>query len=77
MLIAAGISLILFIIFILIFLAGCAFFIAGTVLFIIAIQKRNERKGKFALSIVFLSIGTVILSLCIVLFVFLKHSFSS
>jgi hypothetical protein len=76
MMVVAGISLILFILYVLFVLIGLSFFITGTVLMIIAAPKRKVRKGKFALAILFLSIGTAILSLCILLFVFIKHSFS-
>jgi hypothetical protein len=77
---AAGIGLILMTILLILYaifvLAGLAFFIAGLVLFIIAAPKRKIRKGKFAMSIVFLSIGAVILSLCAFLFVSVRHSFN-
>jgi hypothetical protein len=74
MMLAAGVSLILFFIFALIVLAGLGLFIAGAILMIIAAPKRKIRRGKFTLAIVFLSIGTLILSLCALLFLKLIHS---
>jgi hypothetical protein len=73
--VAAGIGLILFIIFALVVLVGLAFFIAGSILMIIAAPNRKTSRGKFTLAIVFLSVGTLILSFCALVCVYISKSF--